>query len=278
MKKMSLILMIFTMLILVGCEDEIPVENEENTTEIIEISADDEISMSNLDNYLNRTDVQYVDLRNFEAKFRSGYIEGFESIPFFDFLDYRIFYRDDNFNFRPDQIINEALIRMIFDEEKAIFLYADGCIRSNYVKEVLDELGYERVFVLGGYYEYAGDYQVLGDGSYTLGSSVYEYQTFDDGTTYHVSVTYDMGRMILDIRFDITDIDGISYRSLNYSEIDYDAQLTILENFIVSNLTTGTLMYDKIVSSDYNEYKNIPGFTLGFTDELKILISKLGVN
>lgn len=272
MKKLVLIQTIFFMLFLTGCETEIPVENE---PELIEIRPDELITMDILDNYMERLDVQYVDLRNMEAKFRSGYIDGFELIPFFDYLDNRAFIRDGGYDFTPDQITDEHLLRSFFHQEKAIFLYADGCIRSNYLKDVLHHLGYERVYVLGGYYEYDGNYNILGDGLFELGSSDYLSLILEDGTEYHISVRYEMSRVITDIRIDITDPDGVSYRSTGYSEINYNQQLTILEDYIISDLITIYDLYHLISSDEMNSYHQIDGYTLGYDDNLLTLFYKI---
>ena len=276
MKKFILLQTLIFSLFITGCEpidDPVIVDDNE---ELIPILPDDSITMENLDEYLGRTDVQYVDLRNFDAKFRSGYIKGFDNIPFFDYLDSRAFLRDDGFNFDPDQIRDEYLLRMLFDEEKAILLYADGCIRSDYLKDVLFELGYTRVYTLGGYFEYEGEHKTLGDGDYAIGNTEYKYYELEDGTTYHVSLTYDMGKMILDIRFDITDSFGVSYRNGETSPIDYNEQLTILENFIVNDLITGYGLQEALADYENNKYNNIENYTLGYSEEFLFLISKIG--
>lgn len=268
MKKITLVFALIFVLFLSGCEPKKPLEKEQ---EIIEILPDDLITMGTLDSYMDRVDVQYVDLRNFEAKFRSGYIKGFESIPFFDYLDNRAFNRNNSYEFDVDQIEDEQYLRNIFDEEKAIFLYADGCIRSNYIRDVLLSMGYERVYVLGGYYEYEGVYNVFGDGTFNSGSSEYVVLTLLDGTSYHLSVQYDMGRTITSIRIDILDSDEQSYRFKDSLEFDYDLQLTLLEEYIVDDIITIHDLYEAISSDTPNEYSNIPNYSLGYSEELILL-------
>lgn len=266
MKKIVPILTILLTFFTSSCT---PQNEENNDPKNIEIQPNDLITMEILDNYMGRTDVQYVDLRNMEAKFRSGYIKGFELIPFFDYLDNRAFLRDGGYDFSADQIINEELIRMYFDPEKAIFLYADGCIRSNYVKDVLYYLGYERVYVLGGYYEYNGVYNVLGDGLYQLGSSDYATILLEDGTEYHISVKYEMSRLITDIRIDIIDPQGVSYRSPNYDSINYNEQLTILEDYIISDLITVYDLYQELSDQNNRYYDQIDGYLLDNDEHIR---------
>ena len=163
MRKILLILVLIQTIFVVGCTDK--------TDEILVINTDDFITMENVDEYMFREDVQYVDLRNFESRYLDGFIYSFEMIPFFDYLDNRAFIRNDSYEFKPEQLINENEFLRLFDKNKSIFLYADGCIRSGYIKDILNYLGYEKVFVLGGYFEYDGEYKVLGDGFYNFGDT-----------------------------------------------------------------------------------------------------------
>lgn len=253
----------------VGCES--------NTETLPKIKADDLIIMDNLDEYMFRDDVQYVDLRNYEARFRTGFIYSFEIIPFFDYLDYRAFDRNDGYEFNPDQIISEMELERLFDRDKAIFLYADGCIRSGYLKDVLNHMGYERVFVLGGFFEYQGEYLVLGDGYYSIGDTFYnKYYDEDTGNTYYVYGTFDMGRKITDIRFDIIDEDNVSLRIANYDIlIDYNDQLTILEEFIIFDIVTMNELLISLSDTDESGYNNIPGFSWDIDEGIIELINGL---
>ena len=84
MRKIFVLMMIVILgMTLSGC-------NSSKEVEIIQIEPDDLITMAELDTFLFRDDVQYVDLRNFNSRYMSGYIEGFENIPFFDYLDYPV--------------------------------------------------------------------------------------------------------------------------------------------------------------------------------------------
>ena len=251
MRKIILKIVLIQTIFMVGC-----VRNNE---EIIEIKSDDIITMENLDDYMFRDDVQYVDLRNFESRFLSGFIYSFEVIPFFDYLDYRAFDRNDTYIFSPDQIINEQEILRLFDKDRTIFLYADGCIRSGYIKDVLSYLEYENVFVLGGYFEYDGEYKVLGDGNYDFGDTFYNSyydETYD--ITYLVYGKLDMGRKIIEIRFDIISEDNSSVRNIYMNNfILVDTVLTELEEYIVYDLVTFTELYNSLNDLEASEYDSI---------------------
>lgn len=265
-KKCLVVPLIVILLFVVGCDN--------NNEELIKILPDDLITMEILDSYMFRDDVQYIDLRNYDAPFRSGFIYSFELIPFFDYLDYRAFERGDTYEFNPDQILRESEFERLFDRDKAIFLYADGCIRSGYIKDVLSYMGYERVYVLGGFYEYNGEYKVLGDGRYAIGKTFYnKYINPDTGYTYYVYGTLEMGNKITEIRLDIIDDSNVSLRSSNYDvSLDYNNQLTILEYYIVSDVVTMNQLYDSLVKLEENLYSEIPGLTWEISDEIIELI------
>jgi hypothetical protein len=198
-------------------------------------------------------------------------------IPFFDYLDNRAFIRNDNYDFEPDQLINEKEFYRLFDQEKSIFLYADGCIRSGYIKDILNYLGYEKVFVIGGYFEYDGEYKVLGDGFYTFGDS-FSNSLFDSETelTFYIYGTYNMDRKISDIRFDIIDNENVTLRSPNYSEsIDYNLLLENLEDFILEDRVTFKELSIAIDSKESNGYVFLLDYDEDILDNLIKLIQPL---
>ena len=213
------------------------------------ITADTEISMENLDLYLYRDDVQYVDLRNHQAVFKYGFIDGFDSIPFFDYLDYRAFDRGRTYEFNPDQLRDTSILLRLFDKDKAILLYADGCIRSGYIKDVLNHLGYERVFVIGGYYEYLGENKIFGDGSYEIGNTFYStYFDSEADLTYIMYGDFDVAKNIDYIYFDVKDENN---KSVRFSQEAYlDNELTIIENYIMDNIYNFNEIVDHLEDSE----------------------------
>lgn len=127
------------------------------------------ITMADLDKYLGRDDIQFVDLREFDDKLKAGYIHGFEMIPFFGFLDGRIDIAvEDGLIFDAEKINDDFAFSNYFDEDKAIFLMCASGGRAGYVKQILDEKGYT-VYNLGGFPSYTGDHKSLGDGTYKPG-------------------------------------------------------------------------------------------------------------
>lgn len=260
---------------LTGCSDC----DCDECPDLIEITPDDIITMENLDDYMFRDDVQYIDLRNYATKFLSGYIKSFENISFFEYLDHRAFERNNVNTFSPDHIKSELLINLFFDKDKAIFLFDSGCMRAGYLKDLLYYLGYERVYYLGGFYEYSGENRVAGDGTFNLGSDFNaKYVSPTTSYTYYLFGEFDLARSILDIRFDILDTDGISLRSPNYDEdIDYNEQLTILETYISSLLLTVDDINNSLDDVENSHFGSIPGYTLGYSDDFISLFRTLTI-
>jgi len=251
---------------MVGCiqkkEDEIDIKNE------------DIITMENLDDYMFRDDVQYVDLRNFNSGFTNGFIKSFEVIPFFDYLDYRAFNRNDSYTFSPDQIINENIIYNLFEKDKAIFLFADGCVRSGYIKDLLSYLEYDMVFVLGGFYDYHGDNIVLGDGEFHFGDTFYN-SLYDESSklTYIVYGKFNLSLKIIEIRFDIIDENNTSLRnSFSEDSILLNNELTNLENYIVYDLLSLSDLYISLSNLDDSGYISVFELDSEITENLANVI------
>jgi rhodanese-related sulfurtransferase len=140
---------------------------------VIETKLPDVVDMTNIDMYLGRSDVQYVDLRNFDDKMKSGYIAGFEFIPFFDYLEYEniLVRQDGDWTFDAADIVSQAGLRGLFDADKTIFLMCGSGTRAGYVQAALESLGYD-VYNVGGIGSYTGSNMVLGDDTYMLNPQV----------------------------------------------------------------------------------------------------------
>lgn len=129
----------------------------------------DEITMDNIDQYLGRPGAKYVDLRNVEDKYVSGYIDGFEVVSFFQYLDGLALERNDGWNFTESDIVSAARLENIFGpRDREVFLMCGSGARSGYVQEALLALGYENVYNVGGIRDYQGENRVFGDESFEL--------------------------------------------------------------------------------------------------------------
>ncbi len=171
------------------------------------------MTMAELDGFLGRSDVQYIDLRNFDERMKAGYIEGFEAIPYFDYLKYQGILSDANggWVFDTGEIGAVGSMREMFNEDKTILLMCGSGTRAQYVMDALLSLGYENVINIGGYAAYLeadGEAVVLGGesfyinmdakGDYTPGS----YFGYDEATDYMVTVIINDAGGIQSVVFD----------------------------------------------------------------------------
>jgi rhodanese-related sulfurtransferase len=129
----------------------------------------EEVNMSNIDNYLDRPNAKYVDLRNAEDKYTGGYIDGFEVVSFFQYLEGNALKRNNGWEFSEEDIVSTAVLENIFGaKDREIFLMCGSGTRSGYTKQALEALGYEEVYNVGGIRDYQGDNKVLGDDDFSL--------------------------------------------------------------------------------------------------------------
>jgi len=128
-----------------------------------------EVSMSNIDGLLARPGAKYVDLRNVSDKYTAGYIDGFELVSFFEYLDNNALVRNNGWEFSEADITSKVILQNIFgDKEREIFLMCGSGTRAGYVKSALEEIGYSHVYNVGGISNYSGENKVLGDENFTL--------------------------------------------------------------------------------------------------------------
>lgn len=120
--------------------------------------------MDNLDDYILESTIQKVDVRGQAERVANGYVDYFQVIPLFEYLAENAIDLSQGYDrFRPSDITNEALIRTLFDENAtAIVIMCNSGARSGYVVAVLEYLGYDNVYNLGGYQSYQGAYYIRG--------------------------------------------------------------------------------------------------------------------
>ncbi len=160
MKKLFILIAVLTLtLTLTGCGEDVK-------------DLPEEMTMAELDEFMGRDDVQYIDLRNFDEKLISGYIQGFESIPYFDYLKYQgILVDNGGWVYDAGEIKSSASMKAIFNEDKTILLMCGSGTRAQYVMDALLSLGYTDVINIGGYAAYVeadGEQVVLGGSPWVL--------------------------------------------------------------------------------------------------------------
>ena len=161
-----------------------------------ELGIDKNINEENIDDYLNRPDAVYRDLRlfkdpgNYEAiggdSNLSGFVKGFEVVPLPYIVNvsglpeevgetytgktlFTMKANEYKVNYKESMEILEAL----FPKDKIIFLMCGGGGYSGMLKNMLVALGWDtnKIYVVGGYWYYEGEYDVKikqDDGSYAF--------------------------------------------------------------------------------------------------------------
>ncbi len=165
MKRILTVLALFLFsATLLACGDD---QSQDVNTDSVEVP--ETLEMADVDEYLFNPDWQFVDVRDFDDQMADGWIRGFEIIPFFQYLEYTdVLVRTDGWDYDGTQLLDEGALRALFDEDKVIVLMCAGGTRAGFVKDALNDLGYENVFNVGGLSSYEGDNRVFGDGDYTI--------------------------------------------------------------------------------------------------------------
>jgi rhodanese-related sulfurtransferase len=149
---------------------------------------DKNINETTIDNYLNRTDTVYRDVRmlvdpaTWENKggdrYLSGYIKGFEIIPSpylanytDDYIEQKkkenisglyqgktLFKLDNDGNYTPNYVESMDILETIFPQDKNIFIICGAGGYAGQVKRMLIKLGWDedKVRDIGGYWYYEG--------------------------------------------------------------------------------------------------------------------------
>lgn len=150
-----------------------------------ELGIDKNINEATIDEYLNREDSVYRDMRmledpgNYENiggdRFLSGYIEGFEVIP----LPYIIpvtdlpsevgntytgttLFRNEDGKYIANYEESMEIIEQVFPKDKVIFLMCGGGGYSGMTKNFLVSLGWneDKIYNTGGYWYYKGNHSI----------------------------------------------------------------------------------------------------------------------
>lgn len=150
-----------------------------------ELGIDKNINEETIDEYLNREDSVYRDMRmledpgNYEAiggdHFLSGYIDGFEVIPLPYIIPVKglpsevgdtytgttLFY-DDNGTYIANYEESMSIIEKIFPKDKVIFLMCGGGGYAGMTKNFLVSLGWneDKIYNIGGYWYYKGKHSI----------------------------------------------------------------------------------------------------------------------
>lgn len=178
----KIVLLLISLGLITGCanpsvqsssEQEITAIPEKKDPEGVTIEASS-VTTKNIDNYLFRDDVVYVDLRPYAEIVKEGHIAGFSFYPFYDFIassegtkdydgnpmDNRLFYMKNERgklgtvgNFAPNYEESEFILNTIFPKDKYIFAITISCNEAIYFLNLLIQYGYDatKLYNIGGF-------------------------------------------------------------------------------------------------------------------------------
>ncbi len=166
MKKGLIVLSMFICL-LSGCNKTI--EEKESNQIVIPTKAnsldnfpsESTINTMNLDQYMFREDVQYVDLRSMKMIANEGHVAGFEFIPFYSLIasfteGTTLYQMKGQYNDKGEFVSggqvggfvaqykeSKRIVEALFSKDKYIFLISQGGSESSYMINLLIQLGYD---------------------------------------------------------------------------------------------------------------------------------------
>lgn len=165
-----------------------------------QLGIDKNINEATIDNYLNRADAVYRDVRmlkdpgNYEAiggdSYLSGFVEGFEVVP----LPYLVnvtglpeavgatytgktLFTNKDGKYIPNYEESVRIMEDLFPKDKVIFLMCGGGGYSGMLKNMLVALGWDetKIYDVGGYWFYEGEHKVEVKRELPDGKVVYDF-------------------------------------------------------------------------------------------------------
>lgn len=186
MKKIILILLSFC---LIGCNDKLKDLPKPEISDGIrgeQFGIDKNINEETIDNYLNRSDSVYRDMRmlkdpgNYEAiggdSYLSGFVKGFEVIPYPYLVNVtglpeevgesytgKTLFTYENNKYIANYDESMDILEYYFPKDKNIFLMCGGGGYASMTKNMLVSLGWDetKIYNVGGYWYYNGNNNIL---------------------------------------------------------------------------------------------------------------------
>ena len=165
-----------------------------------ELGIDKNVNEATIDQYLNREDAVYRDMRmlkdpgNYQAiggdSYLSGFVDGFEVVPFPYIVNVtglpeavgetykgKTLFTYDDQKYTPNYKESMQILEDLFPKDKVIFLMCGGGGYSGMMKNLLVALGWdaERIYDVGGYWSYEGENDVKVKRTTGDGQIVYDF-------------------------------------------------------------------------------------------------------
>jgi len=166
-----------------------------------ELGIDKNINESTIDQYLNRSDAVYRDLRMLEDpgnygaiggdSYLSGFVDGFEVVPFPYIVNVKglpeavgdtytgktLFHQHSDGSYTANYVESMDILEALFPKNKIIFLMCGGGGYSGMMKNMLVTLGWDesKIYDVGGYWFYEGDNNIVVKRIDDDGETVYDF-------------------------------------------------------------------------------------------------------
>jgi len=165
-----------------------------------QLGIDKNVNESTIDQYLNRDDAVYRDMRmlkdpgNYEAiggdSYLSGFVDGFEMVPFpyivnvtglpdavGDTYKGKTLFKYDGTDYIANYEESLQILEDLFPKDKVIFLMCGGGGYSGMMKNLLVALGWDesKIYDVGGYWFYEGENNVEVRRTLENGKVVYDF-------------------------------------------------------------------------------------------------------
>ena len=166
-----------------------------------ELGIDKNINESTIDQYLNRSDAVYRDLRMLEDpgnygaiggdSYLSGFVDGFEVVPFPYIVNVKglpeavgdtytgrtLFHQHSDGSYTANYVESMDILEALFPRNKIIFLMCGGGGYSGMMKNMLVTLGWDesKIYDVGGYWFYEGDNNIVVKRIADDGETVYDF-------------------------------------------------------------------------------------------------------
>ncbi len=166
-----------------------------------ELGIDKNINESTIDQYLDRSDAVYRDLRMLEDpgnygaiggdSYLSGFVEGFEVVPFPYIVNVKglpeavgdtyagntLFHQHSDGSYTANYVESMDILEALFPKNKIIFLMCGGGGYSGMMKNMLVTLGWDEsdIYDVGGYWFYEGDNNIVVKRITDDGETVYDF-------------------------------------------------------------------------------------------------------
>jgi len=165
MKKILVFLLL--MISIISCSDQ----SNKNVPEKINADgfaiSDSSVTTLNLDEYLFRDDVMYIDLRYTSNILENGHVAGFQFYSFYEFIAHynnpKTLFKMNGTgglsgSFTANYVESEKIITSLFPKNKKIFAISESGDVSTYFFRLLHQLGYDPslLYNVGGFDNNAG--------------------------------------------------------------------------------------------------------------------------